>query len=62
MAELKDKARRLDVELNMLQGELQYKDKVLHRMRKEFVTSVQARSHLRTDLIKCSKLLCQQKV
>lgn len=61
MAELKDKVKRLEVELNMLQGELHYKDRVLHRMRKEFVSSVQSRSHLRTELIKSSKVLHQQK-
>ncbi|MCO5562573.1 hypothetical protein L7F22_016200 [Adiantum nelumboides] len=61
MAELKDKVKRLEVELTMLQGELRYKDKVLHQMRKEFVSSVQSRSHLRTELIKSSRVLRQQK-
>ncbi|KAH7432378.1 hypothetical protein KP509_07G019700 [Ceratopteris richardii] len=61
MAELKDKLKRIEVELTMLQGELHYKDKVLRQMRKEFVSSVQSRSHLRSELIKSSRVLRKQK-
>ncbi|EFJ37948.1 hypothetical protein SELMODRAFT_402635 [Selaginella moellendorffii] len=59
--ELKDKMGMLEVEVNMLQNEVLYKDKVLTKMRKEFAIIVQHRFLLRSEITQCHIALQKKK-
>jgi hypothetical protein len=62
IAEMKDKLRTLNTEVEQLQGEVLYKVKVLNKMHVDRALSVKARTALRDEITKCASVVKDKKV
>jgi hypothetical protein len=62
IAEMKDKLRTLNTEVEQLQGEVLYKVKVLNKMHVDYALSVKARTALRDEITKCASVVKDKKV
>lgn len=60
--EMKDKLKTMDAEVDMLHGEVVYKNKVITRMRMDYEASIQVRTHLQSELTKANIVLKEKKV
>ncbi|KAL2631495.1 hypothetical protein R1flu_016181 [Riccia fluitans] len=54
IAEMKDKLLQINTEVESLQSDVKYKDKVLNKQRNEFLVSVRERSHLLSEISKAA--------
>ncbi|KAH8938348.1 hypothetical protein BDL97_16G077700 [Sphagnum fallax] len=62
IAEMKDKLRTLNTEVEQLQGEVLYKVKVLNKMHVDYALSVKARTGLRDEITKCASMVKDKKL
>ena len=60
--EMKDKVVTLSTEVEQLQSEVLYKEKVLSKMHVDYEASVKGRSAIRDDITKCSQVWKEKKV
>lgn len=59
---MKDKLMQINTEVEALQSDVKYKDKVLNKQRSEFLVSVRGRTRALTDLSKATILLRETQV